>query len=123
MTTVYHDAAAGPAVISGQTVAILGYGNQSSAQARNLRDSGVDVIVGNIDDSYREQTLADEFEVVSIAEASGRADIAFLLTPDEVMPGVYEKAREIRKDVPMMRWKDATRRTFGIGDAAREEGD
>jgi len=91
MTTVYHDDAADPAVIRGQTVAILGYGNQGAAQACNLRASGVDVIVGNIDDSYRAQALADEFEVVSIAEATARADIAFLLTPDEVMPAVYEK--------------------------------
>jgi len=91
MTTMYHDEDANPAAIRGQAVAILGYGNQGSAQARNLRDSGVDVIVGNIEDAYREQALADGFEVVSIAEASARADILFLLTPDEVMPEVYEK--------------------------------
>jgi ketol-acid reductoisomerase len=90
-STLYHDEDANPAAIHGQTVAILGYGNQGSAQACNLRDSGVDVIVGNIDDPYREQALAEGFEVVSIAEASARADIAFLLTPDEVMPEVYEK--------------------------------
>ena len=64
MSTVYHDDAANPAVIRGQSVAILGYGNQGSAQARNLRDSGVDVVVGNIDDSYREEALAEGFEVV-----------------------------------------------------------
>ena len=48
---------------AGKTVAILGYGNQGSAQARNLRDSGLEVIVGNIEDSYREAALADGFEV------------------------------------------------------------
>ena len=91
MSTVYHDDAANPAVIRGQSVAILGYGNQGSAQARNLRDSGVDVVVGNIDDSYREEALAEGFEVVSIAEASACADILFLLTPDEIMPEIYQK--------------------------------
>lgn len=91
MTVVYHDEDASIEAIRGQTVAILGYGNQGSAQARNLRDSGLEVIVGNIDDSYREAALADGFEVVPIAEAAARAEMLFLLTPDEVMPEVYEQ--------------------------------
>jgi ketol-acid reductoisomerase len=91
MAVIYHDQDADTAVLRGHTVAILGYGNQGSAQARNLRDSGVDVVVGNIDDAYRQQALADGFEVLPIAEASARADLLFLLTPDEVMPEVYEQ--------------------------------
>jgi ketol-acid reductoisomerase len=91
MTVIYYDEDASLDAISGQTVAILGYGNQGSAQARNLRDSGLDVIVGNIEDSYRDRAIADGFEVVPIAEASARADALFLLTPDEIMPEVYEK--------------------------------
>lgn len=90
MPTIYHDEDASAGAIEGQTVAILGYGNQGSSQARNLRDSGVSVIVGNIEDSYREEAVAEGFEVVPIAEASARAEILFLLTPDEVMPEVYE---------------------------------
>lgn len=91
MAVVYHDEDASLAAIQGQTIAILGYGNQGSAQARNLRDSGLEVIVGNIEDSYRQAALADGFEVVPMAEAAARADALFLLTPDEVMPEVYEK--------------------------------
>ena len=91
MPVVYHDSDADLAAVHGQTVAILGYGNQGGAQARNLRDSGLDVIVGNIEDAYREQALAAGFEVFPIAEASARADVLFLLTPDEIMPDVYEK--------------------------------
>ncbi len=91
MAVVYHDEDASLEAVRGQTVAILGYGNQGSAQARNLRDSGLDVIVGNIDDSYRSAAVADGFEVVPIAEAAARAEMLFLLTPDEVMPEVYEK--------------------------------
>ena len=91
MATIYHDEDADTAILQGHTVAILGYGNQGSAQARNLRDSGVDVIVGNIDDAYRQQAVADGFDVLPIAEASARADLLFLLTPDEVMPEVYEQ--------------------------------
>jgi ketol-acid reductoisomerase len=91
MATVYHDEDASLDAIRGQTVAILGYGNQGSAQARNLRDAGLVVIVGNIEDGYRQAALADGFEVVPIAAAAARADAVFLLTPDEVMPEVYER--------------------------------
>ena len=91
MTTLYYEEDASPEAIAGETVAILGYGNQGSSQARNLRDSGVDVIVGNREDAYRGEAIAEGFEVVPIAEAAKRASILFLLTPDEVMPEVYEK--------------------------------
>lgn len=91
MAVVYYDEDASPDAIRGETIAILGYGNQGSSQARNLRDSGLDVIVGNVDDPCRASALADGFEVLPIAEASERARILFLLTPDEIMPEVYEK--------------------------------
>lgn len=91
MATIYYDDAADPTAIAGETIAILGYGNQGSAQARNLRDSGLDVIVGNIDDAYRDAALADGFPVLPIAEAAARADALFLLTPDEVMPEVWAR--------------------------------
>ncbi len=90
MPVIYHEQDASLEAIKGQTIAILGYGNQGSAQARNLRDSGLDVVVGNVDDPYRDEALAEGFEVLPIAQASARADLLFLLTPDEVMPEVYE---------------------------------
>lgn len=89
MTTLYHPEDADPAAIANETIAIVGYGNQGSAQACNLRDSGCEVIVGNIEDSYREEAVAAGFEVMPIAEAVARGDIVFMLTPDEVMPEVY----------------------------------
>lgn len=92
MAVIYHDEDANLEVLAGETIAILGYGNQGSAQAKNLRDSGLPVIVGNIDDPYREAARRDGFEVVSIAEASARAGILFVLTADEIMPEVYEKS-------------------------------
>jgi ketol-acid reductoisomerase len=91
MTVIYHDEDASLEAISGATIAILGYGNQGSAQAKNLRDSGLEVIVGNRNDAYREAAVAAGFAVVSIAEAAARADVLFLLTPDEVMPEVYAR--------------------------------
>jgi len=48
--------------LDGKTVAVLGYGNQGRAQAPNLRDSGVQVIVGNRDDEYRELAIKEDFE-------------------------------------------------------------
>ncbi len=90
-TVIYHDSDANVDVIRGETIAILGYGNQGSSQARNLRDSGLQVIVGNIDDAYRATAVKDGFEVVSIAAASVRASMLFLLVPDEIMPEIYER--------------------------------
>lgn len=84
----YHDADADLAVLAGRTVAVIGYGNQGHAQAQNLRDKGVSVIVGNRDDSYREQASADGFEVLPIAEAARRGQVVLLLIPDEVQPEV-----------------------------------
>jgi len=92
MGKVFHDEDADPAAIAGATVAIIGYGNQGRSQALNLRDSGIEVVVGNRDDVYRENALADGFDVLSIDDASARGDIIFLLTADEVMPEVYASA-------------------------------
>ncbi|MBX3026401.1 ketol-acid reductoisomerase [bacterium] len=91
MTTIYHDEDADLAAVRALPVAILGYGNQGSAQARNLRDSGLEVIVGNIDDDYAAAARRDGFAVLPIADAVARADALFLLTPDEVMPEVYAR--------------------------------
>ncbi len=90
MATIYHDEDASLETLEGLTLAIVGYGNQGRSQALNLRDSGCDVVVGNIDDDYRRTAIADGFEPVEIDEACRRADVIFLLTPDEVMPEVYE---------------------------------
>ena len=53
MTTIYHDDDADLEVLRGETIAVVGYGNQGRAQALNLRDSGLRVIVGNIDATRR----------------------------------------------------------------------
>jgi ketol-acid reductoisomerase len=91
MAVIYHDKDATLDAIRGETVAILGYGNQGSSQARNLRDSGLRVIVGNIDDAYGAAARKEGFEVVPSATPSAQATLLFLLVPDEVMPEVYER--------------------------------
>lgn len=85
-----HDADLG--VLHGKTVSMVGYGNQGRAQALNLRDSGAHVLVGNIDDSYKETARQDGFAPVSIPEAVKAGDIVMVLIPDEVQPGVYAQS-------------------------------
>jgi ketol-acid reductoisomerase len=75
--------------LEGKTVAVLGYGNQGQAQALNLRDSGVRVIVGNREDKYRERAIADGFEPLSIRAAADAGDILLILTTDESQPVIW----------------------------------
>ncbi|MFQ5789792.1 MAG: ketol-acid reductoisomerase [Acidobacteriota bacterium] len=74
-----------------KTVAVIGYGNQGRAQALNLRDSGIRVLIGSVRDEGAEQAEKDRFQVVSIGEAAGQADALALLIPDEVQPRVYHE--------------------------------
>ena len=89
MSTVYYDSDADLSMLAGRTVAIIGYGNQGQAQAMNLRDSGVRVIVGGIPDETLKRAKADGFETMSTAEAAKRGDIICLLIPDELQQQVY----------------------------------
>lgn len=89
MTKIFYDQDADIKALEGKTVAVIGYGNQGRSQALNLRDSGVKVIVGNIDDHYRPIASGDGFAVTSIADAVKRAEVAHILIPDEVQPEVF----------------------------------
>jgi len=73
-----------------RTVGIIGYGNQGRAQALNLRDSGIEVIVGSLRDAGAERAEEDGLIVVSIEQACDKADVLALLIPDEVQREVYE---------------------------------
>lgn len=89
MSKLFFDEDANLAVLEGQTIAILGYGNQGRSQALNMRDSGLAVIVGSRADSSGEQAKADGFKVLSYADAAREAQIIFVLLPDEVQPEIY----------------------------------
>jgi len=91
MATVFHDEDADLEALAGQTLAVVGYGNQGRSQALNLRDSGLTVIVGNVSDRSADGAREDGFEVFQIPEACRRADVVLLLVPDEVMPAVYRE--------------------------------
>ncbi|MFB3879821.1 MAG: ketol-acid reductoisomerase [Armatimonadota bacterium] len=91
MARIYYDKDADLKALEGRTVAIIGYGNQGEAQAMNLRDSGVSVIVGGIPDETLSKAKADGFETMSTSEAAKRGDIICLLIPDELQQRVYRE--------------------------------
>jgi len=90
MVTILHDKDANLDVLSGKTVAVIGYGSQGSAQALCMKDSGVNVIIGSIKDASFDQAVKDGFEVMDIASAAEKADIIHILLPDEFHGPVYE---------------------------------
>jgi ketol-acid reductoisomerase len=89
MTRMFRTGAGDRSRLRGRTVAVLGFGNQGRAQALNLRDSGLTVIVGNRNDGYADQARADGIETVAIPDAAGRGDIVMSLLPDEVLDEVF----------------------------------
>ena len=86
---VYCDADADLALLKSRQIAVIGYGNQGRAQALNLRDSGLNVVVGNRQDSYAKRAREDGFTPLSIEDAAQRGDVVMLLLPDEVAPDLY----------------------------------
>jgi len=92
MTRVFYDENADPRALDGETVAILGYGIQGRAQAFNLRDSGVRVVIGNRRDRYREQAEADGFRALDLAEAAAEGTLILVLLPDEAQPDLFNAA-------------------------------
>lgn len=77
-----------------KTVAVIGYGSQGHAHAQNLRDSGVNVVVGLREGSSWQKAESDGFEVSSVAEATAKADVVMILLPDESQPKVYKQEIE-----------------------------
>ena len=84
-------------LLDGKTVAIIGYGSQGHAHALNLKDSGVDVVVGLRGDSASVAGASEHFEVLAVVEAASRGDLIMVLVPDERHREVWEQ--EIRDGV------------------------
>jgi len=88
---VYYDKDCDLSIIKSKTVAMIGFGSQGHAHAENLRDSGVSVIVGlNPNGSSWAKAQAKGFEVLTVAEATAKADVVMILLPDETQKSVYE---------------------------------
>ena len=95
MAKMYYDSDANLDLLNGKTVAIIGYGSQGHAHALNLKDSGVNVIVGLYEGSRSKQKAEDAgLTVKSVADASKAADFIMILLPDEVQRSVYKESIE-----------------------------
>ncbi len=91
MTKVYYDKDVSSEPLKKKTVAVLGYGNQGQAQAQNMRDSGVHVIMGlRPEGASWKAAKNDGFEVYPIPEAVQKAHIAYMLIPDLEQPDIYK---------------------------------
>jgi ketol-acid reductoisomerase len=95
---MFYDDDASLEKLDGKTVAIIGYGSQGHAHALNLKESGVDVVVGlRPDSSSVDKAKGEGLEVASPAEAASRADVVMMLVPDELHRQVWEQ--EVRDGI------------------------
>lgn len=94
MINRYYESDADLGNLSGKTIAVIGYGSQGRGQALNLKDSGLDVIIGIRPGKSREQAIADGLEALDVSKAAERADIIMILLPDETQGRVYKNEIE-----------------------------
>lgn len=95
MARMYYDADANLDLLAQKTIAIIGYGSQGHAHALNLKDSGMNVIVGLYPGSKSaEKAQSAGIPVHSVADASKAADFIMILLPDEVQKSVYKQEIE-----------------------------
>jgi ketol-acid reductoisomerase len=95
MFKVYYDQDADLGLLKGKTVAIIGYGSQGHAQAQNLQDSGINVVVGlRRDLPDWEKAESDGLKVVTVPEAAKAGDIIQILVPDELQARIYKEEIE-----------------------------
>jgi ketol-acid reductoisomerase len=93
--TIYYEADADPGLVLARRVAVIGYGSQGHAHARNLADSGVDVVVG-LREGSDSWSAAEEvgLSVATPAEAAESADVIMMLIPDPDQPKVFEQIKD-----------------------------
>ena len=94
MARIYADQDASLAPLRDKTIAVIGYGSQGRAQALNLRDSGLDVIIGVRPGKSWKLAEKEGFRVYRVDEAVKRADVVMMLIPDMVQPEVWKNQVE-----------------------------
>jgi len=88
---IYYDRDADLAHLRGKTIAVLGFGSQGHAHALNLRDSGMEVVVGLRPDSARRAEAEEQgLRVLEVADAASEGDVVMILLPDERQAEVWE---------------------------------
>ena len=98
MAKMYYDVDANLELLKGKVIAVMGYGSQGHAQSQNLKDSGLNVIIGLRPTSARVKRAQDAgFEVMTVSEAAAKADVIQILLPDETQAKIYRD--EIEKYV------------------------
>ncbi|UWG95670.1 ketol-acid reductoisomerase [Dehalobacter sp. DCM] len=92
MATMYYDQDADLGLLKGKTIAVMGWGSQGHAQSQNLKESGLNVIIGLRSNSQRKQEAeAAGLTVMTVSEAAAKADVIQILLPDETQAKVYRE--------------------------------
>jgi ketol-acid reductoisomerase len=90
MTKLYYDKDADLGLLKGKKIAIIGYGSQGHAQAQNLRDSGLNVLVAELEGTPNYKLAKQhKFSPVTAAEAAAKADFIQILAPDQTQASLY----------------------------------
>ena len=89
MLKKYYEADADLSVLKGKRIAVIGYGSQGRGQSLNLRDSGLDVVIGLRPGKSWDAATKDGMKVMKVADAVKKADIIQILLPDEHQAAVY----------------------------------
>ena len=92
MAKMYYEVDANLELLKGKVIAVMGYGSQGHAQAQNLKESGLNVVVGlRPGSARRERAEAAGLEVMTVSEAAAKADVIQILLPDETQSKVYNE--------------------------------
>ena len=99
MVKMYYEKDVDKKALRNKKIAIIGYGSQGHAHANNLKESGMDVIVGEVKGANWEKAVKAGFIVITASEAAKKADVLMMLVPDEYMADIYktEIAPNIKK--------------------------
>ena len=95
MATIYYDKDCDLKLLEGKVIGTVGYGSQGHAQAQNLRDSGLEVVVAEVEGTANYQKARDDgFEVMTTADMAKKSDIIVMLAPDTMQKAIYHESIE-----------------------------